>query len=317
MCTCINKHGYFARTLDCERSYNEKIMITPRGYKYNFKNVPSPDKGYAIIGMAADSDSPLYYDAANEKGLCMAALNFPESCNYRPYNDKMTNVASFELIPYILTQNSTVAEAMEALDNVNICDASYGEEYPCAPLHFMVSDSENSIVIEQTKQGLEIHNNPVEVLTNEPTFDIALFNLRNYLSLSTQTPSNTFSTSLKLSPYSRGMGTIGLPGDYSSLSRFVRAAFIKENSADNSGNPIDEIFHIISSLEVPKGIIANNKSDYYTRYTSCIDSHKGIYYYTTYDNRSITGVDIFKENLDSEELISYNLIDKQQINFQN
>ena len=158
------------------------------------------------------------------------------------------------------------------------------------------------------------------MLTNNPPFEVQTTLLQNYWYLSAKNPEKIFLKNLKSKPYSLGMGGIGLPGDASSPSRFVRAAFVLENSVCD-GEEIAEVgqfFHILSSVEQQKGITEVKKNLFeYTLYSSCINTQKGVYYYVTYENRSITAVDMCKEDLNSSELITYGLIKKENITFQN
>ena len=120
--------------------------------------------------------------------------------------------------------------------------------------------------------------------------------------------------------YSRGMGAIGLPGDLSSQSRFVRATFVKTNSlsGETESESVSQFFHILGAVEQQKGCceVTDGKFEY-TIYTSCCNGDKGIYYYTAYENHQITGVDMNKENLNSDKLICYPLIQGEQIKIQN
>ncbi len=324
MCTAITyntKDHYFGRNLDLEYSYNETVTITPRNYKFKFRNVSDIDKHYAIIGMSTVVDNyPLYYDATNELGLSMAGLNFPKNASYKEIKDDKDNIAPFEFIPFILSQCANLEEAKEMLSKINIAKIDFSEQFPVSPLHWIISDKENSITVESVDDGLKIYDNPVGVLTNNPTFEIHMFNLNNYMNLSIEPPENNFSKKLNLETYSRGMGALGLPGDLSSLSRFVKATFTKMNSisGDSESESISQFFHILGSVDQQRGCVhmGDNKFEI-TIYSSCCNMDKGIYYYTTYENSQITGVDMHKENLDGTDLINYKLIEGQQINMQN
>ena len=140
------------------------------------------------------------------------------------------------------------------------------------------------------------------------------------MSLSAKQPQNTFANRLTLNSYSRGMGAIGLPGDLSSASRFVRAAFTKMNSisGESENESVSQFFHILGSVDQQRGCCEVSEGKYeITIYSSCCNAAKGIYYYTTYNNHQISAVDMHRENLDATELIRYPLITEQQINFQN
>ncbi len=324
MCTAVtyttNNH-YFGRNLDLEYSYKETVTITPRNYEFKFRKVKNIQTHYAIIGMAYVANNyPLYYDAINEKGLGMAGLNFPGNADYKEEKENMDNIAPFEFIPWVLSQCSNIEEVRKLLQNINIAAINFSDELPASPLHWIISDKESSITVESVRDGLKIYDNPVGVLTNNPTFDIHMFNLNNYMNLSIEQPTNNFSKKLNLETYSRGMGAIGLPGDLSSASRFVKATFTKMNSISGSSESesISQFFHILESVYQQRGCVHMGGDKYeITIYSSCCNMDKGIYYYTTYENSQITAVDMYKENLDSKELINYDLIKNQQIYAQN
>ena len=324
MCTAVTyntSNHYFGRNLDLEYSYKETVTITPRNYEFKFRRVKNINKHYAIIGMAYVSDNyPLYYDAINEKGLGMAGLNFPNNADYKEEKEDKDNIAPFEFIPYVLSQCCNIEEVKKLLSNINIAKINFSEELPASPLHWIISDKNSSITVESVKDGLKIYENPVGVLTNNPTFDMQMFNLNNYMNLSTEAPVNNFSKELNLETYSRGMGAIGLPGDLSSASRFVKATFTKMNSisGNSESESISQFFHILDSVCQQRGCVHMGEDKYeITIYSSCCNMDKGIYYYKTYENSQITAIDMYKENLESSELMSYDLIKGQNIYNQN
>lgn len=324
MCTAATyktKDHYFGRTLDFDVFYNEAVAVTPRNYPFHFRHVKSLETHYALIGIATMAgDYPLYYDATNEKGLSMAGLNFPGNADYKPLAPDKENVAPFELIPWVLGQCATISEVRELLSRMNLAKIPFSDAFPLAELHWIISDRDESITLECVKEGMKIYDNPVGVLTNNPTFDYHMMNLNNYMSLSIHEPVNNFSKELDLKVHSRGMGAMGMPGDLTSPSRFVRVAFTKMNAVSGDSEPesVGQFFHILGAVEQQRGCILMDNGKYeLTRYTSCCNTDKGIYYYTTYENRQITGVDMHKENLDGAETVSYLLIDEQQIRMQN
>ena len=276
---------------------------------------------YAIIGMAHIANGfPLFYDAANEKGLCMAGLNFVGNAEYAEPIKGTTNVAQYEFIPFVLSRCQNVTEAKELLQKINLTKEPFSEKLPTAQLHWMIADKDQAIVVEYTHSGLGIYDNPAGVLTNNPPFPEQLFGLNNFMSLSPNEPENRFSEHLPLKRYSRGMGAIGLPGDLSSSSRFVRAAFTRANSVSGQGEKesVGQFFHILGTVEQVNGCcrLENGKCEM-TIYTSCINAQKGIYYFTTYENRSIRAVDMHRENLDKSELSRFPITGEQQITFCN
>ena len=324
MCTAATyktKDFYFGRTLDYEFSYNEEVTITPRNYQFNFRNMGTMKNHYALIGMAyVVEDYPLYYDAVNEKGLGMAGLNFVGNADYKEKTQGKDNVAQFEFIPWVLCQCASVKEARTLLENINLINTPFSNELPLAQLHWLIADKNEAITVESVKEGLRIYDNPVGVLTNNPPFDEQMFQLNNYMNLSPKSPQNHFSDKLKLYTYSRGMGALGLPGDLSSQSRFVRASFVKMNSvsADSETESVSQFFHILGSVDQQRGCcdVGDGKFEI-TIYTSCCNADKGIYYYTTYDNHQITAVDMHRENLEGVFLARYPLIQGEQIRWQN
>lgn len=324
MCTAATyktKDFYFGRTLDYEFSYHEEVTVTPRNFPLPFRHMETMTHHYAIIGMAYISEGyPLYYDAVNEKGLGIAGLNFVGSAVYRkPASDK-ANAAQFELIPWILGQCSSVKEARELLTETNITDTPFSKALPPSQLHWLIADREEAITVEAVQEGLRIYDNPAGVLTNNPPFPMQMFNLNNYRSLSPETPENCFSDKLPLQAYSRGMGAMGLPGDLSSQSRFVRAAFTRMNSVsgDSESESVSQFFHILGSVDQQRGCCDVGNGEYeITIYTCCCNADRGIYYYTTYENHQITAVDMYRERLDSTVLARYPLILDQQIRYQN
>ena len=324
MCTAATyktKDFYFGRTLDYEISYGDQVVVTPRNYVFDLRQGGHLRSHYAMIGMACVmQDYPLYYDAVNEKGLGIAGLNFVGNAHYNKPADGKDNITQFELIPWILGKCATVKEARELLEKINLIDTPFMENLPVAQLHWIIADKDECITVESMKDGLKIYDNPVGVLTNNPPFNYQMFHLNNYMHLAVENQENTFSGKLDLKQYSRGMGAMGLPGDLSSQSRFVRVSFVKMNSlsGDSEEESVSQFFHILGSVDQQRGCCKLVEEKYeITLYTSCCNTHTGIYYYNTYENHQISAVDMHHENLDSEKLITYALIKGEQINRQN
>ena len=324
MCTAVvykTSGLYFGRNLDYERNYGESVTITPRGYEFSLRSGGSFRTRGAIIGMAHVQDGfPLYYDAANEQGLCIAGLNFVGNAKYAAPVPGRENIAQFELIPWLLGLCSSLGEARGLLSRLNITDTPFCAGLPLAQLHWLIADETGSIVLEACADGLHVYDDPAGVLTNNPPFPMQLFALNNFAQLSPKPPVSRFSEKLALEQYSRGLGAVGLPGDLSSQSRFVRAAFTALNSRSGDGEPesVSQLFHILGSVEQQRGCceLENGQLEL-TLYSSCISAGRGIYYYKTYDNSQLTAVDMHREDLDGSELISYPLITEQQLRWMN
>ena len=295
MCTAATyqtKDFYIGRTLDYEFSYGDQITITPRNYPFRFRYMGQMQSHYALIGMAhVVEDYPLYYDAVNEKGV--------------------------GIIPWVLSQCASMKEVRTLLERINLTGTSFSPQLPTAGLHWIIADKDDCITVESMADGLHIYDNPVGILTNNPPFDMQMFQLNNYMSLSAKQPENRFAPELGLSTYSRGMGAMGLPGDLSSASRFVRAAFVKQHSVsgESEAESVSQFFHILGAVDQPRGCCDVGEGKYeITIYTSCCNASKGIYYYTTYENHQITAVDMHRVDLDGEQLVTYEVVTGERIN---
>ena len=206
------------------------------------------------------------------------------------------------------------------MEKLNITDKPFSDELPVSQLHWMIADQKEAVTVEAVEEGLRVYPNPIGVLTNNPPFDKQLFQLNNYMHLSPEEPENRFSELVELNHYSRGMGALGLPGDLSSQSRFVRAAFTKLNSVCgmSEGESVSQFFHILDTVAQTRGCCKVGENAYeITVYSSCCNTDKGIYYYTSYENRQINAVNLHRENLDGTFLVRYPLADGEQIKRQN
>lgn len=323
MCTAVSitsDQHYFGRNLDFEHDFGERVVITPRRYPFSFKNGHFVDEHYAIIGMALPVEGyPLYFDATNEKGLSIAGLNFPGNACYSHPVDGKDSVASFELVPWLLSRCATVAEAEVLLQKLCITSDAFRANMPPTPLHWLIADRQKSIVVEQIEDGLFVYENPTGVLTNNPPFPTQMSHLAGFMSVTAKEAVNRFSDKLHLEPYSRGMGGLGLPGDFSSASRFVKASFLALNTALGKTEPeqVNGFFRILGSVFQIDGCAQVGDGFEMTRYTSCCNTDTGIYYYSTYENSSICAVDLHRTDLNSAVLLIYPLQRKQSVFFQN
>lgn len=341
MCTCISyqtNHHYFGRNLDLDYSYEESVTVTPRHFPFVFRNGKTIGQHPALIGMAYVCDSvPLYYDAANEAGLAMAGLNFPGNAVYQPpggaamtrteaarpiLSDEQTSadgiaeVAPFEFIPWVLARCASLAEARRLLARTRLVDEPYSAGLPNAQLHWMIADRTGAIVVEPLADGLRVTDDPVGVLTNNPPFEWQIMNLNNYRHLSPYDRESTFAEGLGLEAYSRGMGGIGLPGDLSSASRFVRAAFAKMNAVCDGTveGSVSQFFHLLGAVEQTRGCARLDGGRYeITIYSSCCDTDAGVYYYRTYENSAISAVDMHREELGGDALRSWPIAAPQHV----
>lgn len=313
MCTAVSfstKDHYFGRTLDHTCSYGEEIIVTPRNFPLEFRHGAALRTHYAIVGMAYAAEGyPLYYDGVNEKGLGMAGLNFVGYARYgRPVQGR-DNVAQFEMIPWVLGRCASVTEARRLMARVNVVDTHFRDDMPAAELHWMIADKTGAVIVEAEADGLHMYDAAAGVMTNNPEYPWHMRNLGNYMHLTPKTPENTFGD-IPISRFSNGLGAVGLPGDMSSPSRFVRAAFMRANSMCGNGEQesVSRCFHILAAVEQPRGCCVTAEGEYMeTVYVSCCNTEKGIYYYRTYDSHGTYGVDMFREDIDGAALIRYPL----------
>jgi len=324
MCTCITFKTidhYFGRNMDIEYNFGEQIVVTPRNYSFLLKTGGLFKTKYAFIGAATVVDEyPLYAEATNEKGLSIAGLQFPENAHYTKEEKNKLNITPYELVPWLLGNFATVSETKKELENLNIINIPFSEKIPLTPLHWMISDEKECLILEVMKDGINIYNNPIGVLTNNPPFSYHLTNINNYINLTPDMVDNHFSSKITLSPYGLGMGSIGLPGDNSPASRFIRAAFNKLNSVSNydEESSVSQFFHILDTVTVVRGTtMTQDKKWNVTTYSCCVNTKKGIYYYKTYNNNQITAIRLTEENKNSYILSVYPIENKQQIKYIN
>lgn len=311
MCTAINDGNLFGRTLDIDQTYGEKVAIIPRNYKLDFLYEGTSTARFAIIGIAHVAEGvPLYYDAMNEAGLAVAGLKFPKNAVYHNHDGSKHNVASFELIPWLLGSCETVAKAKEKLCQSNITNDNFRESLPSTPLHWIVADRNSAITLESTAEGIKIYDNPFGVLTNNPPFPFHVSNLAQYMHLDSHYPRNTLCPDVTLDKFGGGLGAVGLPGDFSPASRFVRAVFLKNHTThetDDEGE-INRFFHILNGVSVPKGCEkTEDGKDVFTAYTCCADRKNLTYHFKTYDKPHLRNAYLTSQRIGSDKITFFSI----------
>lgn len=306
MCTVISFVGdslYFGRNMDIDFDFGHKIAVVPRDYALKTKESGTLLRHYAMIGGAAVADGyPLYAEACNEKGLCMAGLNFPFNAAYKKRAGKGKKaLAPYELIPYVLATCADLDEAKILLANTEITDVPFSRDLPVAPLHWIASDKSGSIAVEQTADGMNVYDDPYGVLTNNPLFPFHRENVRRYEKLS----SKNFPARVDKTMFCEGLGAIGLPGDWSSYSRFVKAEYCLRNAVCG-GDPRQmtaQTFRMLESVAMPRGgVVTENGKEDITAYSSVIDAERREYCFRTYDGFSCGRVVLTEELASGEEL---------------
>jgi choloylglycine hydrolase len=300
MCTGIrfsdgDGHLYLARNLDWTSGYGERVVVTPTGYAPRSPFGAVPAIRHATIGMGiVEDDTPLYFDCGNDAGLAVAGLNFPGYAHYAAGPvDGATNVAAFELPLWVCSQFGSVDEVVAALPDVTIVDRPINEKYPSSLLHWIVADATRAVVVEHTDDGMHVFDDDVDVLANQPGYAWHHENLRNYLNTSPVFPDETVLGRARLAPFGSGSHMRGIPGDYSSPSRFVRAAYVHAHYPDQAGEQdnVSRAFHTLQQVAMVDGAAAMGSGEFEkTIYTGLFSSRTTTYYCNTYDDPAIRSV---------------------------
>lgn len=331
MCTAIRlggAHPVFGRTLDYEFTYGEEVVLTPRGYPLGPLGVPSlcsalqNPRHYAILGMAHLADGiPLYYDAVNEHGLAIAGLNFVGNAAYAAPTGKDTDCPIHALIPTLLAYAKTVDEALSLIKRLTLVSRPFRDDYPIAELHFILADQECCAVIEPMDDGLHVYENTAHVLTNNPPFPTQLASLLQYERLSPldapDTPNfyKSCCASIPFNTYTKGRGAMGLPGDFTSTSRFIRAALCRawSTQAKTEDDALCSLFHLLDTVSIPEGIVRTEAGCDVTQYACGMTLRCPSYTYTTRTNRRLCRIRLSDFPLDGTEPITFALHREQDI----
>lgn len=305
MCTSVAMQFdkfYFGRNLDLEYDFGDGVVFMPRGYKINLRCSEQVNRHLAVFGMGIIMDGfPLFAEGANERGVCIASLNFKGNAHYT--NSKTQgkiNLAPFELIPYLLARCQTAEEAKEIFLKTNLMDIPFSDGMPNTPLHFHLADKCGSYTLEFTHNGARVYENPYGVLTNNPPFPYHAENAKMYMHLS-----NTQPKTERL--FTCGVGAVGLPGDYTSPSRFVKAAWLARLQNGRHELSVFDVFSTLLSVAPPRcAVITPDGKEHFTRYTCCIDTDDMIYYYQKHGTLDIHNVSFDNELFDTDKVIAFN-----------
>lgn len=299
MCTAVRftddqGNMFFGRNLDWTFGYGQGVMRTPgdAAVPAAFDRPGDSARGHDVIGVGIEAlGVPLYFDCANDAGLAVAGLNFPQSARYATGPvDGTVNVAAYEFPYWVARSFATVSEARAALSGVTVVAKPVSDKLPVANLHWIVADATGAIVVECMEDGMRVWDDDVDVLTNEPDFGWHRQNLRNYLTLTDADPAPASWGGAELRAFGSGEGLRGVPGDYSGPSRFVKVAFVNAHypaQSDEKDN-VTRLFRTLGSVAVPEGCarMADGSCEK-TLYTSGFSAATRTYYYATYDDPQI------------------------------
>ncbi len=317
------------RTMEFGVDIKSNVMLVPR----NFEKVGTTPDGkqgkswttrYASVG-ANGLGLPILLEGLNEKGLSAGIFYFMDYAEYQPYtaDDASKTIAPWEVVSYILDNFATVEEARAGIQDVVVPAVMFEQWNMVVPVHYVVTDpSGATLVIEYTGGKLQLYDNPVGVITNQPTFDWHLVNLNNYLNLGLWNSEPKKIGDLTVPGLGQSTGLLGLPGDFTPPSRFVRAAIFANGVFDSADgeDAMVELFHILNNFDIPRGVVrsseekdehGNVKADY-TQWTSGNDTESKTFYIRTYDDSAIRKVSLEGQDLDAKEIKTWKLDSKQQ-----
>jgi choloylglycine hydrolase len=313
----------YARTLEFGIDLKSDVILVPRGYSRT-GTTPDGKPGkrwtakYATLGANA-LGMPVIIDGLNERGLAIGLFYFPTTAKYQAYSpsDADKTIAPWEFGSYILENFATVDEVRSNALNIVVPDVILEAWKFVPPVHYVVHDTTGkSIVVEYAKGRLNVHDNPLGVMSNSPTFDWHMTNLRNYVNFSLTDLPPVQLGSVTLLPFGQGSGMLGLPGDFTPPSRFVRAAaFSQSVHPSKTGNEaVLEAFHILNAFDIPKGAAREQEKDEHgnvladhTIWTSANDLKAKRFYFRTYENSQIRMVDLTKQKLDGKEIVTWSM----------
>ncbi|MGX1308356.1 choloylglycine hydrolase [Amorphus suaedae] len=312
-----------ARTMEFNVNLESSVIVVPRGYERT-GSTPDGSPGlkwstkYANVG-TNPMGLPLIIDGLNEKGLSVGLFYFAQSAGYQPYtaDDAAKTMAPWELGSFMLDSFATVAEVKEALPKVLVAPVVFKQFNIVLPVHYVVTDpSGASIVVEYVDGKLNVHDDGIGVITNNPPFDWHMTNLQNYVNLGLENVPPKKLGDVTIQGLGQGTGLLGMPGDFTSPSRFVRAAIFAKgvDPTTTSQDGIFQAFHILNNFDIPKGVAREDEKDKegnivsdYTQWTSANDLANKRFYFRTYENSDIRVIDLTKQDLDAKDIQTWSM----------
>ncbi len=298
---------FCARTMEGAIDFQSQVTIIPKGTAFQGTLPDNTPKGmkwtakYGVVGMNAFGQ-PLLTDGLNEMGLAAANLWFAGYAEYQLFEPGKANItlAQYDVLTWLLSSFATTAEVRQALDQVRVVQGPEDPNGPM-PLHIAVHDAQgNSLVIEYVKGKLHIYDNPLGVLTNSPTFDWMTTYLNNYINLSATNVPQVDLKGFTLHQFGQGSGMVGLPGDYSPPSRFVRMVALTQAAlpVKSAAAGLNLAMTIINNMDIPKGAVRDKdaKGVTYdiTQWAVAADLAAKKYYFHSYGNKNWRYVDLPK-----------------------
>ncbi len=304
----------YARTLEFGPPLSSEILFVPRQYELS-GTTSSGRPGltwrgkYAAVGMNGLGLTH-FVDGVNEVGLAAGVFYFPGYAGYQSTtpDDENRALAPWELATWMLTNFGTVDEIRAALADVRVAAVPLNVELGVPPVHYVVHDKAgHSLVVEYVDGRLTTYDNPLGVITNSPSFDWHLTNLRNYINLTATNVPPVDVRGLEFAPLGQGSGLRGLPGDFTPPSRFVRAVALSQNAVAGASSPeaVRAAFHILDAFDIPEGSVrpatGSREPLERTQWTGAADLTNHRYYFHTYDNRRVRMVKLDSFDADASQ----------------
>jgi choloylglycine hydrolase len=317
----------YARTLEDAIDFQSNIIVVPHGKAYvgtGNDNKPGLHwtTNYGFVGPNA-LGQPYVCDGMNEKGLAIGNFQFTGFVKFQKIEpaDADRVIASYEVATYLLGTCGTVQEAIDALRNVRVCEVgSSAQDHAMGDFHYFVHDAEgHCAVIEYIDGVMNVHDNPLGVLTNSPPFDWQMTNLRNYLHLNVDNAAPVSLSGKTFTGFGQGTGLLGMPGDFTPPSRFVRAVTFTHAAfpTATAEETVLQAFHLLNQFDIPPGTVRVNddgKQLYEcTRWTTAADLKNLRYYFNTYQSRRVRVVDLKKADFNAKDIKTISMRDEEVI----
>jgi choloylglycine hydrolase len=309
----------YGRTMEFAFELESHAMVIPRAHKLSStgpdgKPAMSWTGKYAAVGLNALGITALV-DGMNEKGLAGGLLYFPGYAEYTdPAKvDPANSLAPWDFLTWVLTNYATVAEVKAAITDIAVIEVVQETLKIAPPLHYTLHDATGaSLVIEPIDGKLKVYDNPLGVMTNAPSFDWHMTNLSNYVTISNVNAPPLKIGNVTIPPLGQGSGLLGIPGDGTPPSRFIRALGYTLSAEPMPSGPesVRLAEHILNNFDIPKGWVRDhgqNEPLEYTQWSSVADLANLAYYVKTYDDPVLRSIDMKTLDLDAKELVSVEL----------
>lgn len=318
-----------------EGNLNSQLVISPRGKEYQSLTSDGKVEGhkwkakYGFVGATVINEL-FIGEGINEAGLNAGLFYFPHYGSLSKYNprEKSKTIVDMQIVSWILSNFSNVEEVKKAIQKIKVVNIGYddkGEPLPTA--HWRVADANGgNIVIEIVNNGeVKVYDNLVGILTNSPDYDWQVKNLNNYINLYSGNANNYTVNGHEIFSFGAGTGALGLPGDITPPSRFVRAFYFLNTmkNVENAKEGVEEGFHILNNFDIPIGAEYSKEHRQYipkelpsaTQWTAISNLSDREFYYKTMYNSQIRRVDLKKIDFKNVKFQVIPLDEKKEENY--